>query len=94
MKVIRHQSDDADRVIMAAGHHGKQANLQLEYEEEPGGADMCKAMEKKEKKDRITGMIDYMKDEGKSEEDIIAKVMEKYRVSKEYVLDILKAQAA
>ncbi len=104
MKVIKHQSDDADQVIMATDHHridpetaeflNRAVNLQLEYQDEPGGVDMCKAMEKKEKKDRITGMIDYMKDEGKSEEDIIAKVMEKYRVSKEYVLDILKAQAA
>ena len=50
---------------------------------------MCLAMEKKEKRDRILGVIDYMRDEGKSETDIIKKIMEKFSVSKDYVLTLL-----
>lgn len=50
---------------------------------------MCLAMEKKAQKDRILGVIDYMRDEGKSENDIVEKVIEKYHVSKEYVLALL-----
>ena len=58
MKVIKHRAKDADEVIMATNHKmidretavflNKAANLNLEYEEESGGIDMCKAMEKKE----------------------------------------------
>ena len=104
MKVIKHQSDDADQVIMATGHQkidretaeflNRAVNLKLEYEEESGGVDMCLAMEKKEKKDKISGVIEYMKRLGSSENDIIKTVTEMYGVTKEYVLAILKAQAA
>ena len=65
MKVIKHQSDKADKVIMAMGHQkidretaeflNKAVNLKLEYEEKSGGVDMCKAMEKKEKKTTSPG---------------------------------------
>ena len=55
---------------------------------------MCKAMEKKEKKDKILAVIDYMRDEGKSESDIIDKIIDKYHVTKEYVLALLAPQKA
>ena len=55
---------------------------------------MCLAMEKKEKKDKIIGVIDYMRDEGKSESDIIDKIIDKYHVTKEYVLALLTPQKA
>ena len=104
MKVIKHQSDDADKIIMATDHQkidpetavflNRAVNLKLEYEDEPGGVDMCLAMEKKEQKDKITGAIEILRLEGATEEDIIAKVMKLYNVTKEYVLAILKAQVA
>lgn len=60
MKVIKHQSEDADQIIMATDHEkidpetavflNRAVNLQLEYEDEPGGVDMCKAMEKRKRR--------------------------------------------
>ncbi len=102
MKVIKHQSDDADQVIMATGHQkidretaeflNKVVNLKLEYEEGSGGVDMCLAMEKKEKKDKITGMIQGMQLMGASENDIINRIIETYNVTREYVLALLTPQ--
>ena len=102
MEVIKHQSSDADEVIERTNHRkidrdtalflNTAVKLNLEYEEETGGVDMCKAMEKKEKKDKILAVIDYMRDEGKSESDIIDKIIEKYHVTKEYVLALLTPQ--
>lgn len=102
MEVIKHQSSDADEVIERTNHRkidrdtalflNTAVKLNLEYEEETGGVDMCKAMEKKEKKDKILAVIDYMRDEGKSESDIIDKIIEKYHVTKEYVLTLLAPQ--
>lgn len=104
MKVIKHQSDDADQVIMATGHQkidretaeflNRAVNLKLEYEEESGGVDMCKAMEKKEKRDKITGAIEMLRLDGASEEDIIAKVMNVYHVTREYVLALIEPKQA
>ena len=45
--------------------------LNLEYEEETGGVDMCLAMEKKEKRDEINGVIKFLRLTGESEADII-----------------------
>ena len=104
MKVIKHQSDVADQVILATDHQkidpetavflNRAVNLKLEYEEEMGGVDMCLAMEKKEQKDKITGVIQGMQIMGASENEIINKIIETYNVTKEYVLAILKAQVA
>ncbi len=104
MKVIKHQSEDADSVIMATDHEiidretaeflNRAVNLKLEYEEEAGGIDMCLAMEKKEKKDKITGAIQGMRIAGMTDDDILIKVMEAFHITREYVLAIMKAQAA
>lgn len=104
MEVIKHQSSDADEVIGRTNHRkidrdtalflNSAVKLNLEYEEETGGVDMCLAMEKKEKRDRILGVIDYMRDEGKSENDIIVRIMEKFNVNKEYVLTLLAPKKA
>ena len=64
--------------------------LNLEFEVEQEGVDMCKAMEKKEKKDNITGAIRMLRADGASDETIITKVTNLFHVSKEYVLDLLK----
>lgn len=102
MNVIKHQSDKADEIIGATNHRkidrdtavflNTAVKLNLEYEEETGGVDMCLAMEKKEKRDRILGVIDYMRDEGKSEKDIVEKIIVKFHVTKDYVLALLSPQ--
>ena len=50
---------------------------------------MCKAMEDNNRKMKITGAIETMQDMGTAESDIITKIMEKYNVTKEYVLALL-----
>ena len=64
-------------------------NLKLEFEDEQGGVDMCLAMEKKEKKDKITGVIQGMQLMGASDNDIINKITEVFHVTREYVLALL-----
>ena len=104
LKVIKHQSEDADQVIMATDHEkidpetavflNRAVNLQLEYEEEPGGVDMCKAMEKRDQRQKITGVIQGMQLMGASDNDIISKIVETYHVTKEYVLALLAPKQA
>lgn len=104
MRVIKHQSEDADAIIMATNHKkidretavflNKAVNLQLVYEEKTGGVDMCKALESRYQEKEITGAIKAYRLDGLSDEDIIMKVMKLYSVTKEYVLALLKAQVA
>ena len=104
MRLIKHQAEDADKIIMATNHRkvdretaeflNKAVNLRLVYEEKTGGVDMCKALERKEMRDKVTGAIDALKLDGVSEEDIITKVIKLYGVTREYVLALLKAQEA
>ena len=53
---------------------------------------MCAAMEKRSQKDKITGVIEYMRLEGKSDDDIISKIIEMYQVTKDYVVALLTPQ--
>ncbi len=102
MEVIKHQSSDADEVIGRTNHRkidrdtalflNSAVKLNLEYEEETGGVDMCLAMERKQKRDEITGAIKLMKYQGASENDIIKEMMEMFNVTKDYVLPLLTAQ--
>ena len=61
---------------------------------ETGGVDMCKALERKYQEKEVTGAITGMKLMGASDNDIIAKITEQFKVTKEYVLALLKAQVA
>ena len=104
MKLLKHRSEDAAELIVQEGHRIVSAEtayflnaamkLNLEFGSEPGGADMCKSMEKKEKKDRVTGAIQAYRFDGASDETIITKVMSLFNVTKEYVLDLLAANPA
>ena len=104
MRVIKHQSEDADAIIMATNHKkidretavflNKAVNLKLVYEEKTGDVDMCKAMERKEQKDKITGAIQGMRKLGANDDSIVNAVMEMFNVTREYVLALLKAQTA
>ena len=55
---------------------------------------MCKAMENRDKRMKITGAITAFKLYGVSEEEIITKVIKCFGVTREYVLALLKAQEA
>lgn len=102
MKVIKHQKEDADEVIKETNHRkidrdtafflNRAVNLGLEYEEKDGGIDMCLAMEKKSKKDQVTGAIEAYRDCGTSDEDIVERIIKKFNVTKEYVLALLAPQ--
>ena len=67
---------------------------QLENEDEPGGVDMCKAMEKRDRRQKITGVIQGMQLMGASDNDIISKIVETYHVTREYVLALLAPKQA
>ena len=104
MKLIKHQKDDADKIIAEEGHKRISADtayflksamkLDLEFEEKDGGVDMCEALERKEKRDNVLGAIDMLKFMGISENDIISNVMNKFNVTKDYVVSLLKPQGA
>ena len=100
MKVIKHQREDADRILGDTNHRkigtdtayflNRAVDLKLELvEEEGGGVDMCLAMQNRDRRMEITGAIGVYKDMGASDEDIIKKIVEKYQVTKEYVLELL-----
>jgi len=104
MQIIKHQKDDADKIIEGTNHRKidpdaafflkKAANLDLEFEIEEDGVDMCESLKKKELRDRVSAVIEAYKADGKSDEDIIVKVLKLYDVTKEYVIALLTPQKA
>lgn len=104
MQVIKHQSKDADAVIMATNHRkidretaeflNRAVNLKLVYEEEKGGVDMCKALERRYQEKEVAGAIKMLRSDGVSDEDIVAKVIKLFGVTREYVLALLQSQVA
>ena len=102
MEVIKHQSSDADEVIERTNHRkidrdtavflNTAARLHLEYEEKSGGVDMCKALDNRMQKEKIISVMDYMRDEGKTEADIVDKIIERFHVTRDYVLALLAPQ--
>jgi hypothetical protein len=99
MNIIKHQSDSIDKIIGdtkgrtidrdTAIFVNTVSSLKLEYEEEKGDVNMCLAMEKKEKRDRIIGTIEGFRHVGMSETDIIEKIIKMYQVTREYVCELL-----
>ena len=104
MKLLKHQAVDADELIVREGHRKVSSEtayflnaamkLNLELEVESGGVDMCKAMEKRDQRKEVTGAIKAYRLDGASDEDIIAKVMKLYNVTREYVLALLAPKQA
>ena len=104
MKLLKHQAADADELIVREGHRKVSSEtayflnaamkLNLELEVESGGVDMCKAMEKRDQRKEVTGAIKAYRLDGASDEDIIAKVMKLYNVTREYVLALLAPKQA
>lgn len=50
---------------------------------------MCLAMEKKEKRDRIIGAIEVMRNMGMSKTEIIEGIIKTFQVTREYVSELL-----
>ena len=99
MKPILHQSEDADEVIAREGHRKVSPEtayflkaamrLDFEFEDEAGGVDMCKSIEKRYKEKEVTGAIKGMQLMGASDNEIISKIVEIFHVTEEYVLQLL-----
>ena len=104
MEVIKHQSTYADEVIGRTNHRkidrdtalflNSAVKLNLEYEEETGGVDMCKAMENRYREKEVIGAITGMRMMGASDNDIIVKIVEKFNVTREYVMALLAPKKA
>ncbi len=104
MKVIKHQEKDVDEVIRETNHRkidrdtafflNGTVNLGLEYVEKEGGIDMCTSMDRKYKEKEVTGAIEAYRDCDITDNEIIEKVIKKYDVTKEYVLELLSLQKA
>ena len=104
MQVVKHQKEDADRIIGATNHRridrdtalflNKAVNLGLEFDEKEDTIDMCESMEKRYKKEKITGAIEILKEDGKSDEDIITRIVQKYQVTRDYVISLLAPKTA
>ena len=82
---------DADAVLQVS----VSANKEL-YEHIRGDDDMCRALQDLMKDDidqaRVSATIDAYREYGESDEDIIAKIMKKFNVTKEYVQALLSPQ--
>ncbi len=99
LKIIKHQNDKADKIIDESNHRKidpdaafflkKAANLDLEFEREEDGVDMCESFEKRYMKEKITGAIETYREYGESDEDIIAKITKRFDITREYVLALL-----
>lgn len=104
MQVLKHQKDDADKIIEGTNHRKidpdaafflkEAANLDLEFDIEENGIDMCKSLENKYKEKEVTGAIEGMRIAGMNDNDIIAKIIENFHVTKDYVLALLTPQKA
>ena len=104
MKLLKHQSEDADELIIREGHRKVSSEtayflnaamkLNLEFEVEPGGVDMCKAMEKRDQRKEVTGAIKGMRKLGASDDSIVTAVMQMFNVTREYVLALLAPKQA
>ena len=53
---------------------------------------MCKALDNRMQKEKIISVMDYMRDEGKTEADIVDKIIERFHVTRDYVLALLAPQ--
>ena len=102
MKVLKYQNSKVDQILVSNEHEtvdrstavflNKVANLGLELEDEEGDVDMNVVMEKRDKKNEVNGAIKLMKSEGKTEKEIIERIVEIFDVTKEYVLALLSPQ--
>lgn len=104
MQVIKHQKDDADKIIEGTNHRKidsdaafflkKAANLEMEFEREEEGIDMCQSLQNRYKQEKIQGAIETYRELGTSDEDIIDRIIKRFNVTKEYVMALLAPKTA
>ena len=102
LKALKHQDKDIDSVIEEQKHKKVSpetafflkaaANLDLDLEVENGGIDMCKSLERRSQKDKVIASIETYREVGTPEDDIIKRIMERFNVTKDYVLALLTPQ--
>jgi hypothetical protein len=102
MRLIKHQSDDVKAIIEDTDNRlfstdtayflKSTINLDLEYDEDEGGVDMCKGLEKSFKEERVKGAIEGMRIANMSEKDVINNIIQNFDVTEEYVLGIIEQE--
>ena len=55
---------------------------------------MCLAMEKRYQKEKLEGVIAGMRIAGMDDKDIVSKIIERFNVTKEYVMELLAPKTA
>ena len=55
---------------------------------------MCVSLENRYRKERIISAIETMQEDGKTETDIVERIIQKYKVTKEYVQELLSPKTA
>ena len=104
MQVIKHQNEvgvadilrNAPKVdVASADMIAEVANVKFEKTiDEKGEMDMCKGMEEYTLRVKIEEVIQVYKDFGKSDEEIIRAMVERYHVSAEYVKSLMETKPA
>ena len=89
MQIIKHQKDDADKIIEQTNHRKidpdaafflkKAANLDLEFEVKDGGIDMCESLQKKYKEKEQETLVQSIKN-----------LMETLKLTLDQAMDALK----
>jgi len=70
------------------------ANLKLGLNEKEDQVDMFKSIQDHNTKMMVIAVIKYGRKQGKSDDVIIADAMEMFDVTREYVLELMKTEAA
>ena len=101
MKVLKHQKTDVIEILQGfengmmdretAVFLNQVTNLNIEFEEEDR-VNMSTSVEEFKKKMKITGAIEAYRECGKSDEDIINKIMQNFDVARDYVVALLAPQ--
>ncbi|MCR4889903.1 MAG: hypothetical protein K5979_12105 [Ruminococcus sp.] len=104
MQVIKHQNEvgvaeiikNAPKVdVASADMIAEVANVKFEKAiDEKGEMDMCKGMEEYTLRVKIKEVIQVYRDFGKTDEEIIKAMVEKYHISAEYVKSLMEAKPA
>lgn len=104
MQVIKHQQEvgvadiikNAPNVdVASADMIAEVANVKFEpVIDEKGEMDMCKGMEEYTFRTKIEGVIFYFREIGMSDEGIIKEIVDKFKVTPEYVKSLMEAKPA
>jgi len=104
LKALKYEKVGADKILEESTYEqidrktveflNAVANLKLELSEKEDQVDMFESIQNKYKKMMIIGAINGMRDVGVADDDIVVRVMKLYDVTREYVVDLMKTEAA